>query len=336
VDPLTQGALGAAFAQTGARPEKLRDASVLGALSGMAPDLDVLISSRADPLLFLEFHRHFTHSLAFIPIGALICAGVFYYFVRRRLEFYQVYLFCLLGYASHGLLDAFTTYGTQLLWPFSNLRVAWNLISVVDPLFSVPLGLLVATTFIRRQRRWAIFGLIWCVSYLGFGLLQNQRAEAAGWALAAQRGHQPLRLEAKPGFGSLLLWKIVYEADGYYHVDAVRTGIEIRVYPGERAEKLDTASHLPWLVAGSRQADDLERFRWFSNDYLALRGENEVVDVRYSMVPNEIHPLWGIRLQSDAAADAHVSYFTARRAQPEQMQKLADMLMGREVTPGIQ
>jgi inner membrane protein len=153
VDPLTQGALGAAFAQTGARPEKLRDASVLGALSGMAPDLDVLISSRADPLLFLEFHRHFTHSLAFIPIGALICAGVFYYFVRRRLEFYQVYLFCLLGYASHGLLDAFTTYGTQLLWPFSNLRVAWNLISVVDPLFSVPLGLLVATTFIRRQRR---------------------------------------------------------------------------------------------------------------------------------------------------------------------------------------
>jgi inner membrane protein len=143
MDPLTQGALGAAFAQAGTRRryEVVRDASIIGALAGMAPDLDVLIQSSSDPLLFLEYHRHFTHALAFIPIGALICAGVFYYFVRKRLHFQQVYLFSLLGYGSHAILDACTTYGTQLLWPFSSARAAWNLISVVDPLFSVPLGL---------------------------------------------------------------------------------------------------------------------------------------------------------------------------------------------------
>ena len=38
----------------------------------MAPDLDVLFQSPTDPILFLEFHRQFTHSLVFIPIGALL------------------------------------------------------------------------------------------------------------------------------------------------------------------------------------------------------------------------------------------------------------------------
>jgi inner membrane protein len=178
MDPLTQGALGAAFAQAGTRRryEVVRDASIIGALAGMAPDLDVLIQSSSDPLLFLEYHRHFTHALAFIPIGALICAGVFYYFVRKRLHFQQVYLFSLLGYGSHAILDACTTYGTQLLWPFSSARAAWNLISVVDPLFSVPLGLLVAATFLTRNKRWTLIGLGWAVAYLLLGAWQNHVA----------------------------------------------------------------------------------------------------------------------------------------------------------------
>jgi len=36
---------------------------MLGFLSGMAPDLDILIRSSTDPLLSLEYHRQFTHFL---------------------------------------------------------------------------------------------------------------------------------------------------------------------------------------------------------------------------------------------------------------------------------
>jgi len=330
LDPLTQGALGAAFAQSAAESRRIRSASVLGALSGMAPDLDVLISSSTDPLLFLEYHRHFTHALAFIPVGALICAGVLHWFVRKRLSFGWTYLFCLLGYASHGLLDACTTYGTQLLWPFSDMRVAWHLVSVVDPAFSVPLGIVVLLTFLRRQRIWAWIGLAWCALYLSLGYWQNQRVIAAGWELAGARGHAPLRLEAKPGFANLLVWKLVYEYDGHYYVDAVRAGLMMQIYPGSQAQKLDPAEHLPWLSSGSVQALDLERFRWFSNDYLAIRPDNEVVDVRYSVVPNEIEPLWGIRLRPHAAEDAHVSYFTQRQAGPAALRRLLAMLAGRD------
>ena len=86
-----------------------------------------------------------THSLIFIPIGSLICALVFYYLFARRwqISFKLTYLFCLLGYATHGLLDACTSYGTQLLWPFSTERISWNTISIVDPLFTLPLFVLV-------------------------------------------------------------------------------------------------------------------------------------------------------------------------------------------------
>ena len=46
-----------------------------------------------------------------------------------QVSFGFTYLFCLLGYATHGMLDACTSYGTQLLWPFTNHRYAFNTIS---------------------------------------------------------------------------------------------------------------------------------------------------------------------------------------------------------------
>ena len=74
MDPISQGAIGALVPQVVSRREKLRAFAVLGCLAGMAPDLDVFIDSSTDPLLFLEFHRQFTHALLFIPIGAALVA----------------------------------------------------------------------------------------------------------------------------------------------------------------------------------------------------------------------------------------------------------------------
>ena len=79
MDPLSQGALGASASQSFAsEPGKQRSAMLVGLLAGMAPDLDIFIRSANDPLLFLDFHRQFTHSLFFIPVGALLCALILY------------------------------------------------------------------------------------------------------------------------------------------------------------------------------------------------------------------------------------------------------------------
>ncbi len=121
MDPISQASLGASLSQSFARDKsKQFSALLIGALAGMAPDLDMFIRSAEDPLLFLEFHRQFTHSLIFIPVGAFLCSLVFYPFFRKKLSFAQIYLFSFLAYATHGMLDACTSYGTQLFWPFSN------------------------------------------------------------------------------------------------------------------------------------------------------------------------------------------------------------------------
>ncbi len=334
MDPVSQATLGAVVAQSSSDPRRLRAAAFLGCMAGLAPDVDVFIRSTADPLLFLEYHRQFTHSLFFIPVGALICSALFYLAVRRHLSFKETFLFCILGYATHGLLDACTTYGTQLFWPFSNYRVAWNNVSVIDPLFTIPAFLLAVAAIIKARASYTRIAFAWIIFYLLLGLIQKERAEFAALELVRSRGHHPVRLEAKPGFANLLLWKIVYEQDGAYYVDAIRVGFTTRIYPGAHTEKLDIPKHLSWLDPDSQQAKDIERFRWFSNNYLAVdpRDRNLIIDMRYSMIPNEIDALWGIRLDPNASATAHVSYQTNRDPSPERMRKLMSMLYGEPLT----
>jgi len=332
VDPLTQGVVGAVAAQQPAKKTQIVVATLLGFLSGMAPDLDVLIRSNADPLLALEFHRQFTHSLFFIPFGGLLCAAPLHVLFAKRchLRFVQTYGFCTLGYATHGMLDAWTTYGTQLFWPFSSMRVAWHTVSIIDPLYTVPLLGLMVHAVLKKNKRSAVGALLWAASYGGVGLVQRERAEQAGWELAASRGHQPVALEAKPSFANLLVWKIVYTTEKEYYVDAVRMGLSTRTYPGKSIPQLDITEAFPWLDMNSQQARDIERFRWFSNGYIALSPHhpNRVIDVRYSMLPNDIQGLWGIELNQYARPDSHVAYVFNRNHRPEAMTQLWAMLAG--------
>ncbi len=328
MDPISQGSLGATLAQTVAGREKIKAATLLGCFGGLAPDLDIFIQSPSDPLLFLEFHRQFTHSLFFIPFGALIVAVVMHRWLGKGLAFKESYFYCLLGYATHGLLDACTTYGTQLFWPFSTERIAWNNVSIIDPLFTFPILGLIIFGVVRKRPVFGRAALVWAVIYLSLGIVQRDRAVAAGWQLAAQRGHAPLRLEAKPGFANLVLWKVVYETDDRFYVDAIRVGVADKVFPGDSAEKLDLDRHFTWLSPDSQQAADVERFRWFSNSYLALdpNVSNRIIDVRYSVVPNEIEALWAIDLVEGRAADAHVDWRPLRRTSAAQTSKWWVML----------
>ena len=330
MDPVSQAVLGASVPQAVSRKIHLAAATLFGALAGMAPDLDSLIRSDTDPLLYLEFHRQFSHSLFFIPIGALICTAVFYALFARRwqISFKLTYLFCFLGYATHGLLDACTSYGTQLLWPFSNERFAWNTISIIDPMFTLPLVALVITGVWRKNPRFGQLALCWVVIYQGFGFFQHQRVEKAGEELAAERGHTPLRMEVKPSFGNLLLWKVIYEMEDGYYTDAVRAGPELTLYPGEFIPRLDVARDLPWLDPDSQQARDLERFAWFSRGFLSLDPDNplRVTDMRYSLVPNEATGMWSIWFDRDAKKTDHVIITPDRDTSGPRRAKFARML----------
>lgn len=313
MDPLSQGVLGASLPQSIADKKHIRWATVIGFLGGLLPDADVLIQSESDPLLYLEFHRQFTHSLFFIPFGGLICALLLYPFLKNRLSFKYLYVFSTLGYATHGVLDACTTYGTQLFWPFSNMRVAWNYISIIDPIFTLPILILILMATFRRSKKWAMVALGWAAFYIGLGAVQHQRALKRAVELAHSRGHQTLRVDAKPSFANILLWKTVYETKDHYHIDAVWVFVQTEFFEGDKVQKLDLKRDFPELSLESQQAIDVERFRWFSNGYLAVYpGKPHVIgDVRYSMVPNEIEPLWGIVIDT-SAPQSHVQFESFR------------------------
>jgi len=245
------------------------------------------------------------------------------------MKFGEAFWFCLLGYATHGLLDACTSYGTQLLWPFSDYRVAWRNVAVVDPLFTLPLLLLVVAAGFRQAPALARAACAWACLYLLIGVVQRERAESFGREVASTRAHVAVEVEAKPSFGNLLLWKTVYEHGGRYYVDAARMGWAAKSFPGDSAPRLELPSDLPWLDAASQQARDIERFRWFSAGWVALdpSHSDRVIDVRYSMVPNRIQPLWGIHLDPEAGREGHAEFFTSRGSSREGRAQMLRMLL---------
>ncbi|MFL2871951.1 MAG: metal-dependent hydrolase [Pseudohongiellaceae bacterium] len=216
MDPISQGAIGALAAQTSVRHKNLAKVTLVGCLAGLAPDLDVLIQSREDPILFLEYHRQFTHSLLFIPFGSFLVAITLLGFLKDSLNFKTIYLASFLGFATHGLLDACTSYGTQLFWPFSNTRVSWNNISIVDPLFTLPIIFLIITGLKTKRRLISFTAAGWAVIYLSLGFYQYERAFSAAMQVANARGHRAERLTLKPSFGNIILWKAIYQHDEYY------------------------------------------------------------------------------------------------------------------------
>ena len=98
MDPISQGTFGGIFSQFFSSKKKLTVATVIGIISGLAPDLDVFIKSSYDPLLSLEYHRQFTHSFIFIPFGALIVTLFTYNFVKKYITFFENYIFSFVGY----------------------------------------------------------------------------------------------------------------------------------------------------------------------------------------------------------------------------------------------
>ena len=63
-------------------------------------------------------------------------------------------------------MDPLTTYGTLLYWPFSDVRVAWNAIAIVDPLFTLVVLAGVALAAWQRRAAPAASALAVCFAYL--------------------------------------------------------------------------------------------------------------------------------------------------------------------------
>lgn len=318
MDPITQGALGAAVAACFSKKPTVRKAVLIGALSGMAPDLDIVIRSHDDPLLKIEYHRHFTHSLAFVPIGALLMSFFFWLFPPiRKLGFKKIYLFAFLGYGTHGLLDACTTYGTSLYWPFTDTRISWNLISIIDPLYTIPMLVLVLFAVIRQRPRLAQWGLALSFFYMAVNGIQHYRVNQAIAELAKERGQTITRSMITPEFSQNVHWRSIYQAGDYYYLDAVSVPFfqAPNIRTGSKTAVLNPETIFPTIPADSQQRADIERFSLFTQGYFYQSPENPLLlgDLRYSSNIKTLSVRWGILLTpNDPEAHAQFTGFSRK------------------------
>jgi len=336
MDPLTHFALGAVCAAAANGPRHLRIAVATGAVGALLPDADVLIRSGEDALLVLEWHRQFSHSLLFVPFGALLVAGAVHLVNRRRAPFARLYLAACLGVASASLLDAATSYGTQLLWPFSDRRIAWNAISVLDPALTLPLLALAFLSWKRVRRSPAVAALAFSAVYLSVGFVQHHRVSLVQSQLAAARGHEIAGSErvVKPTIANLVLWRSVYRTGDGYFVDAIRLPLFVArsratVAEGGTLPPLEEDPGFSPPPDGSRLASDLERFRSLSEGYLVRHPDQPDVvgDLRYAMFPDSLEPLWGIRFDPERPEEA-VRFETFRDASKEARKRFGSLLFG--------
>ncbi|MDJ0832908.1 MAG: metal-dependent hydrolase [Gammaproteobacteria bacterium] len=331
MDLLTQSLLGSAMAQSAAAPEKIRQAAIIGLLAGLSADLDILIRSSQDPLLNLEFHRHFTHSVFFIPIAALLLSALFWPLFRKHLSWPQILLFSLLGFSLSGFIDACTSYGTSLLWPLSDERISFNIIAIVDPVFTLLLVVGISISLKRRNHQYARVFLLLAASYLLLGLLQNHRVQTLTEQYAMQQGHAPEQLLVKPTLGNLLLWRSIYLHQGEYHINAFRlnpvTG-DGNVIPGETIAQFKPWDHELPIDMDSKIQSDIDRFAFFSDNYLALHPKlpDRIIDVRFANLPHRVFPLWGIHYDL-SQPQQHVSYEFYRSSDKLTRQTFMHMLL---------
>jgi inner membrane protein len=333
MDIFTQALLGSAVAQLGAKKSEIKIATFIGCIGGILADADIFIQSANDPLLFLDYHRHFTHAIAFIPIGALIGAIVCWPFVRKSINFSRLYFFAFLGYLLSGVLDAFTGYGTHLLLPFSDERIAANLISIIDPIFTLSLLIGVIANIKFKSKKITIYSLIFCIAYLATAYVQQGRATNIQSEIAKKRGHIIEKSIIKPTLGNIILWRSIYLYQDKYYIDAIRVGlVNDRIYQGEIVKSVRPEINFSTIDRTSQLYQDIIRFQSFSNKYIAFdpRDQSILGDIRYSMLPASANPLWGIVINPNNV-DEHVPYLTMRKHNKQLRQQFISMILGKDI-----
>lgn len=138
MDSLTQFVLGAAVGDVVAGKKLGNKAMLWGAVGGTIPDLDVLLNFIYAEPASLIMHRGFSHSIFF----AMLAAPVFGWILHKADQSASVKLWMSLFFwtiITHPLLDIFTGYGTGLFVPVWDYRIQFDTISIVDPVYTLPL-----------------------------------------------------------------------------------------------------------------------------------------------------------------------------------------------------
>ncbi|MBU1283311.1 MAG: metal-dependent hydrolase [Gammaproteobacteria bacterium] len=283
MDSITQAVLGASIQGALLGRWQGRKALLYGAMLGTLPDLDVVIDY-GDAVADMTYHRGFSHSLFVLTGVALLLT-----WLTRRFRHNpgysarRLFLAVWLALITHPLLDAFTSYGTQLLWPLTPIPTAWSSIFIIDPLYTVPLCIAVALGLLYGLRDKAakapalalLVSSLYLASTLGGKYMAEQRVEAE----LARQGIEAQQLFSTPTPFNSLLWRVIVLDGEDYHEALVSWFDET----APQLERIPRGTHLAAALADSPA---YARLAWFTNGVLRydqLGEELVVTDIRLGM-----------------------------------------------------
>lgn len=279
MDSITQAALGATVA--GAIAGKRCNAKVLavGAALGTLPDLDVMLDY-GDAVSNTIKHRGFTHSLLLMPPFALLLSWIYCRF--RPDTFWtlgRVFFLTISVLVTHTLLDAMTTYGTQLLWPFDGYFELRN-IFIIDPLYTLPLLIAIGVALFSKSRggRWCQAVVLISTLYLVWGYAAQQSVTKRVQENLAAQNLPSENVIVMPTPFNTVLWRVVVMDEGKYW-----EGLASIL---DKDDRIDFVSRPTGSWPLEEKPETLQGLKAFSHNYLKYREENDaliVTDLRLGM-----------------------------------------------------
>ena len=223
MNSLTQIVLGAAVGEAALGRKVGNKALLYGAIAGTIPDLDVIANYLTDTVTAIELHRGFSHSILFCIITAPALGWLVNKIERKYSLGWKPWAKLFFwGLFTHPLLDAFTTWGTQLFWPL-NTRLAFNSIFVIDPLYTVPFLLFtVSLMFYPRQsvRRKSLnhLGLFLSTAYLLNTIIIKLAVQSIFEKALVEQGIAYSEISTRPAPLNVVLWNANVQTDDSYFI----------------------------------------------------------------------------------------------------------------------
>ena len=223
MDSLTQIVLGITTAEWVAGKKLQNKTFLYGAILGTIPDLDIVVGKFMSDVDGVAIHRGLSHSLLFFVFLEPILGWIIAKVEKSKISFKSASLLAFWCLVTHVLLDLFTSWGTQILWPLDH-RFALKTIFVIDPLYTIPL--FISLIFIWRnkeflvRRKYLIRGLVISSSYLLLTcVLKLFAVNKFEKALQNQKlNYQELII--KPTAFNCILWNAnIATSKGYYLAD---------------------------------------------------------------------------------------------------------------------
>jgi len=166
--------------------------------------------------------------------------------------------------------------------------------------------------------------------WLLFGVIQRERARSVAQYVAEGRGHEVERLVVKPTIFNNLLWRSTYLSKDSIYADAIRLHLfsEPTIHQGGSVPLLDFDTLASTYGSDSRAYKDTLRFTHFSDGFVARKpGDPNVIgDFRYSLLPNTLNPVWGIRIDPENPSN-NTRFENFRKVDAETWIEFIDMLV---------